>query len=71
MSVNDMISPGIGFTPGSVEFIVTRGLIAGAALVVNVDPEKGTFRTFTDKRSMADFYEKRAFVIRKEKRGNK
>ena len=26
MAIKDMISPGIGFTPVSVEFIITRGL---------------------------------------------
>lgn len=32
MAIKDIISPGIGFTPGSVEFIVTRGLGAGAVV---------------------------------------
>jgi len=33
MPVKHLISPGIGFSPGSVKFIVTRGLLAGAAVV--------------------------------------
>ena len=28
-----MIAGGIGFSPGSVKFIPTRGLIAGAAII--------------------------------------
>jgi len=33
MAIKDMIAGGIGFSPGSVKFIPTRGLIAGAAIV--------------------------------------
>ncbi len=43
MAIKDMISPGIGFTPGSVEYIVTRGLDAGPAIVV-LAPAGGIFR---------------------------
>ena len=31
MPVKHIISPGIGFSPGSVKYIVTRGLTIGAA----------------------------------------
>lgn len=34
MAIKDMIGPGIGFNPGSVKFIVTRGL--GSSAVVTV-----------------------------------
>ena len=37
MAVKDLISPGIGFTPASIKFILTRGLGIGAA-VANVGP---------------------------------
>ena len=37
MAIKDLISPGIGFAPGSIKFILTRGLGIGAA-VVNVGP---------------------------------
>ncbi len=41
MAIKDMISPGIGFTPVSVEYIVTRGLDAGPAVGA---PAGGIFR---------------------------
>ncbi len=34
MAVKDMIGPGIGFSPGSVKFIITRGLTSSAAVIV-------------------------------------
>lgn len=34
--IKHMISPGIGFSPGSVKFIVTRGLFTTSAPVVVV-----------------------------------
>lgn len=33
MATKNLISPGIGFTPGSIEFIITRGLVASAVSV--------------------------------------
>ena len=33
MATKHIISPGIGFTPGGVKYIVTRGLIAAPAVV--------------------------------------
>ena len=30
MAIKDLITPGIGFAPGSVSFIITRGLGGGA-----------------------------------------
>ena len=33
MAIKDMIAGGIGFNPGSVKFIPTRGLISGAAIL--------------------------------------
>ena len=35
MAIRDLISPGIGFSPGSGKYIVTRGLLAGAAVVAS------------------------------------
>lgn len=32
MAIKDMIGPGIGFSPGSVKFIITRGLTASTAV---------------------------------------
>lgn len=32
MAIKNMIAGGIGFSPGSVKFIPTRGLIAGEAV---------------------------------------
>lgn len=39
MSIKNMISPGIGFSPGSVKFIITRGLLTTSAptIVVTFD----------------------------------
>ena len=31
MAIKDMIGSGIGFTPGSIKFIITRGLLASTA----------------------------------------
>lgn len=31
MAIKDLISPGIGFTPGSPRYIITRGLSTGGA----------------------------------------
>jgi hypothetical protein len=41
MAIKDIIAPGIGFSPGSVEYIVTRGFDIGAVVIVNyiVDDE--------------------------------
>lgn len=36
MSIKNMISPGIGFSPGSVKFIVTRGLSTTSAPTIIV-----------------------------------
>jgi len=33
MAIKDMIAGGIGFSPGSVKFIPTRGLIAGPEII--------------------------------------
>ncbi len=37
MSTKHMISPGIGFSPGSVRFIVTRGLLGIVAIHPQID----------------------------------
>lgn len=34
MAIKDIIAPGIGFSPGSVEYIVTRGFDSAAGSVV-------------------------------------
>lgn len=39
MAVKDLISPGIGFTPGKIGFIVTRGLGSGEAPAFVAPPE--------------------------------
>ena len=44
MAIKDMISPGVGFTPVSVEYIVTRGLDAGAAAALAQPVLGGLFR---------------------------
>ena len=70
MATKHIISPGIGFTPGSVKYIVTRGLIAGPPLIYYLDPDSGAFRLFTDHRDYVGFSDHRAYVIIKERRGN-
>ena len=35
MAIKNIIAAGIGFSPGSVKFIVTRGLSIGAAVAVS------------------------------------
>lgn len=37
MAIKDLISPGIGFSPGSVEYIVTRGMDSGEAVIIPGD----------------------------------
>lgn len=36
MPIKHMISPGIGFSPGKVQYIVTRGLSIGAVVDIPV-----------------------------------
>lgn len=37
MPVKHLVSPGIGFSPGSVKYVVTRGLTPGVAPVPTTD----------------------------------
>lgn len=51
MAIKNLIGPGIGFNPGSVEFIVTRGLtsaavVSGPTIVIEFDLEIEQVRTF-------------------------
>ncbi len=34
MAIKDLIAPGLGFTPGSVLYLITRGLSMGSAVTV-------------------------------------
>ena len=44
MAIKDLISPGIGFEPGGIGFIVTRGLTFGAvAEITNYTVQAGQF----------------------------
>lgn len=47
MTIKHMISPGIGFSPGSVKFIVTRGLFTTSAPVVIVTFDTNIKKTVT------------------------
>ena len=60
MSVKHIISPGIGFSPGSVKFLVTRGFAQAA-----VTPD-GPFGP--EGRALVLFRDRRAYVIKKERR---
>ena len=40
MAIKDIIAPGIGFSPGSVEYIVTRGFDIGA--IAGIEPDRPT-----------------------------
>ena len=66
MSTKHIISPGIGFSPGSIKYIVTRGLLASGVLTLG--GQRSTFAKFKDSRDYAEYQEKRAFVYRKVKR---
>lgn len=48
MAVKHIISPGIGFSPGSVEYIVTRGF--GASAIVPSTDIDGNFEWEDDRR---------------------
>lgn len=56
MAVKHIISPGIGFSPGSVEYIVTRGFGASQAVAETGTPSPDVFtaarrgQTFTANR---------------------
>ena len=67
MSVKHIISPGIGFSPGSVKYIVTRGLIAVPYGTV-FGPEGRATVLFHDRRTYVTKKERRAPVLYKEKR---
>ncbi len=47
MTVKHIISPGIGFSPGSVKFIVTRGLSTTSAPLVVVPFDTDIQKTVT------------------------
>ena len=38
MPIKDIIARGIGFAPGSVQYIVTHGFGIGAAIIVTIPP---------------------------------
>jgi len=50
MAVKNIITSGIGLTPGSIEFIITRGLIAGPALIAPDVPERRKVTPAADNR---------------------
>lgn len=52
MSIEDLIGPGIGFTPGSLEFIVTRGMGVRPWVAYG---DSISLVSFRDKRSYAFF----------------
>ena len=69
MSTKHIISPGIGFSPGSVKYIVTRGLIAAPQGTV-FGPEGRAIVLFHDRRAQVLRKEHRAPVLRKERRSS-
>lgn len=38
MAIKDLIGAGIGFNPGSLKFIITRGLSIGVAVITPPNP---------------------------------
>ena len=67
MPVKHLISPGVGFSPASVKFIVTRGLSIGVVVDISM-PDNAHFVSFRDKRASAKFRDKRDFVVDRDKR---
>ena len=41
MAIKELIGPGIGFSPGNVQYIVTRGLGAAAVVAFETPPYIG------------------------------
>lgn len=66
MAVKHLISPGIGFSPGSVKYIVTRGLFPGAVLTFG--GERAAFARYRDAREYVIFQDKRSFSRFRDKR---
>ena len=60
MPVKHIISPGIGFSPGSIKYIVTRGLSIGAGYFTWRGPP--AFAGFRDNRDYSGYTESRAFA---------
>lgn len=54
MSTKHLISPGIGFSPGSIKYIVTRGLIAGEVVEADKLDVDGTLALVTGLATAAD-----------------
>lgn len=68
MAIKNIIARGIGFSPGSVKFIPTHGLIAGAEVIVEAslgnlgfgeqeDPRKRKVRKETLRREIEELFE--------------
>ena len=57
MAIKDIIASGIGFSPGNVEYIVTRGFVSGEIVIPT-----GDFRTV----AYALFGDVRAYVLKGE-----
>ena len=68
MPVKHLIGPGIGFSPGSVKYIVTRGLTIGAITVYVLGDQRATFARFRDSRDYAEHQDRRDYVRVKIKR---
>ncbi len=50
MAIKNIIARGIGFTPGSVKFIVTHGFTAGAVVIPSIwTPVAAAIATWTAK----------------------
>ena len=65
MAIKHLVSPGIGFSPGSIKYIVTRGLIS-KQVVVALD--RVAFVLFTDPRALVGRRDNEAFVKRQDRR---
>lgn len=68
MATKHLVSPGIGFTPGSVKYIVTRGLFPSGAVAAIVARGKVAYAGFRDKRAIVEFRDKRAYAEFRDKR---
>ena len=77
MPIKHIISPGIGFSPGSGEYIVTRGFVAGEVIIPTGDFRTTAYALFSDIRAYvlrgeaittAEFEDKRAFAKYKDRR---
>ena len=69
MSAANLIARGIGFNPGSVKYIITSGLLAGAPVVVidTPNPGGGSYRPARFSRSWSPDHTDRPLTRKEEK----